>query len=145
MNKKLKTFLKSLFITMLGGSFTFIILMPISFNIWLSNINGFYVSGDINELGIRTDGNFTMWRLRYVLTHEVGHYVWFKCLNKTQRFEFRELYKNLDEECKYLDEVNEDFAESYTYFLITEEFPYQCMNKYKWFYNLSVQKLRCVE
>ena len=104
---------------------------------------GFYIAVP-PTLGVKITG-LNAYQARYVLNHEIGHHIYFKCISKKLREEYNLVYNQTD--CKWEDNTNEDFAESYAiyqsnYFdnLIKEGY---CLEKTRYFSKLENTKFDC--
>ncbi|MEK6883365.1 MAG: hypothetical protein AABY22_27300 [Nanoarchaeota archaeon] len=136
---------KDFIIILLIGFIVSIVIIPTIIKYENKNLNGYYFHYfNDNEIGINMQRNMSMEFLRYIINHEVGHYVWAKCLQNEHKNQYKKLFKILTKNCKYKNNVEEDFADSYSYFMTyIYYFQNECVSKDEYFKKLSKIKLNC--
>ena len=88
--------------------------------------------------------NLSMEDLKYIINHEVGHYIWDKCLESKYKVQYKKLFAELIKNCKYNKDLEEDFSNSYANFIFYRYyFENDCLSKYEYFRKLSKVELNC--
>lgn len=140
--EKIKLLLKSIFfwaiLNIVFLIFFFFYLFPLA-----SEYNGFYYVG-LNSISIKPQ-NLTLYEVRYVVNHEGGHYLWYKCLNQSLKDYYNTIYWELNKSeewgfCNYHSNIYEDFASSYAHYITGY---WNCPAKADYFRELGKERLKC--
>ena len=92
-------------------------------------------------IGINMHQNLSMYDLKHVVNHEVGHHIWYKCLNNSLINQYKQIYNNINRSCKERDSLTEDFAESYAVFSLSDW--KLCKEKNKFFTKIYYINVEC--
>lgn len=148
--KKIRNFFKkrrfnliSFIIVSVIPIFLSILIIPLIMENEAKTMYGWYFI-NIKGIGIKIE-NLNAYTIRHTINHEIGHHIWHTCLQDYQIKNYKIIMSNLSEECKYYNDINEDFSESYANYLLGNNFAFECSAKFKYFRNLSYEKFTCNE
>jgi len=138
-------------ITIIVSNFAFFIVALLTINltfyyITLSDLKdnyGFYLIYP-KIIGIKTH-NIILFELRDTINHEMGHYLYHECIPKEWKAKYSKVYNAT--QCKWNDDEQEDFAESYAYYMISylDDLAKEglCLEKLRYFTKLSAVNIEC--